>query len=151
MEKDTFTHVLCAIRGGPESRETATRAIDMALENDAHLTFCHVLDAEFLQHATIGPLSIVYKELREMGEFAMMILVDRAERRGVKRVDYLLRSGNVRRQLLMVAKETEAGIMVVGKPIRSPGSNVFRVNEIESFAEVLRREGNIQVITVSPS
>jgi nucleotide-binding universal stress UspA family protein len=60
-------HIICAVRGGAESRDTVTHAIELALEGGARLTFLHVMDAEFLQHATVGPLSVVYSELMEMG------------------------------------------------------------------------------------
>ncbi len=92
-------HVACAVRGGPESRATVTRAIDLALEHGAKLTFVHVMDADFLGYATIGPLSVVYQELREMGNFMMLILQDRAIRRGVQDVGYVLMEGNIRKRL----------------------------------------------------
>jgi nucleotide-binding universal stress UspA family protein len=143
-------HIICAVRGGPESRETITRAIDLALESQAKLTFFHVLDAEFLEHATIGPLSVVYQELVEMGKFAMVILRDRAQRRGVERVDYDVREGNIRKQLRQFAIETHADRMVMGRPVRSPGSNVFKADEFNDFVDELEREGNLKIIKVSP-
>ena len=115
------------MRGGPESRATVTRAIDLALETGARLTFLHVLDAEFLEYATIGPLSVVYHELMEMGTFAMLILVDRAQRRGVDNVDYIVREGNIRSHLREFAIETEAEVMVMGRPTRSPGPQRLRL------------------------
>ncbi|MEZ4769290.1 MAG: hypothetical protein R2844_12790 [Caldilineales bacterium] len=47
--------IVCAIRGGPESSATVMGAIELALDTGACLTFFHIMDAEFLQHATIGP------------------------------------------------------------------------------------------------
>lgn len=140
--------ILCAVRGGRESRQTVTRAIDLALEARARLTFFHVMDAEFLEHATIGPLSVVYNELREMGEFAMLILCDRAQRRGVENVDYIVREGNIRKQLKQIAIETRAEIMVIGRPTRSPGRNVFRSDDIEDFSAELAEIGNLRTILV---
>ncbi|MBE2223294.1 MAG: universal stress protein, partial [Anaerolineae bacterium] len=96
-------HIICAVRGGAESRETVSQAIDLALTSGARLTFLHVMDAEFLQYATIGPLSVVYNELVEMGTFAMMILCDRAQRRGVTNVDYVVQEGSIRKQILQFA------------------------------------------------
>jgi nucleotide-binding universal stress UspA family protein len=142
-------HVACAVRGGPESRATVTKAIDLALERGARLTFVHVMDADFLGYATIGPLSVVYRELAEMGNFMMMILRDRAVRRGVKEVGYVLMEGNIRKRLRDFARETDAGLLVMGRPVRSPGSNVFREEEIESFADVLRKESGMEVMLVS--
>lgn len=142
--------ILCAVRGSPESRATVTYAIDLALESGARLTFFHALDAEFLGYATVGPLSVVYRELREMGEFTMLILVDRAQRRGVANVDFAFSEGNVKEQLRLAAIRTEAEIMVMGRPTRSPGANVFKLSEIEDFAAELAEEGGLTLRLVPP-
>jgi nucleotide-binding universal stress UspA family protein len=145
---EQLDQILCAVRGGPESRETVTYAIDLALKSNADLTFFHALDAEFLGHATIGPLSVVYEELVEMGKFAMLILCDRAQRRGVNGVNYVVREGNVRHQLIEAAIETQAEVMVMGRPTRSPTRNVFRPEEMEGFAAELADVGNLRLILV---
>ena len=150
MTEQRPRHIICAVRGGPESRETVTCAIDLALEANARLTFFHVMDAEFLEHATVGPLSVVYRELVEMGTFAMLILCDRAQRRGVAQVDYLVREGNIRKQLRQFAGETHAEVMVMGRPTRGPGRNVFNREEFEAFVAELEREGNLRLVTVAP-
>lgn len=148
MSADKPTYIICAVRGGPESRATVTKAVDLALEYGARLSFLHVLDAEFLEYATIGPLSVVYHELNEMGAFAMMILVDRAERRGVERVDYVLREGNIRQGLISFAIETHAEMLVIGRPTRSPGRNVFKIAEFDSFVDELEQEAQLRIIKV---
>lgn len=150
MQAEQPRHIICAVRGGPESRETVTRAIDLALESGAWLTFLRVLDAEFLNHATIGPLSVVYRELREMGQFAMLILCDRAQRRGVHKVDSIVREGNVRKQLREFAIETHADVMVMGRPTRSPGSNTFKADEFDAFVAELEEDADLQIEVVDP-
>lgn len=144
-------HIICAVRGGAESRDTVTRAIELALQEDARLTFLHIMDAEFLQYAIVGPLSVVYTELVEMGNFAMMILCDRAQRRGVTEVDYVVREGNIRKQLLQFAFATQAKVLVMGGPTRSPGTNVFEAEELVAFMAELERVGQIRVIPVTPT
>ncbi len=148
MPEQKLNQILCAVRGGPESRETVTYAIDLALETGARLTFFHALDAEFLNHATIGPLSVVYHELVEMGKFTMLILVDRAQRRGVAEVNYAVWEGNIRKQLQQAAFETKAAVMVMGRPTRSPTQNVFKDDEMENFAAELEKEGQLRLILV---
>lgn len=151
MVESTLQHIICAVRGGPESRATVTRAIDLALESGASLTFVRVMDAEFLEHATVGPLSVVYNELQEMGQFAMLILCDRARRRGVSEVGCVVREGNIRKQLRQFAIETHAQVLVMGRPTRSPGRNVFKAAEIDAFAANLEREASLRIELVSPS
>ncbi len=148
MTIQQVNQILCAVRGGPESRETVTYAIELALKTGAKLTFFHALDAEFLNYATIGPLSVVYQELVEMGKFTMLILCDRAQRRGVTNVNYAVREGNVRKQLLQAAIETKAEVMVMGRPTRSPTQNVFNFDEMEGFASELAQEGQLRLVLV---
>jgi len=143
-------HLICAVRGGAESRDTVTRAINLALEAKSRLTFLHILDAEFLQYATVGPLSVIYKELVEMGNFAMMIVRDRAQRRGVQNVDYVVLEGKIQRQLLQFIIDTHAEILVMGHPVRSSGQNYFEEKELNAFIKELEQQGNIRVIQVYP-
>ncbi len=145
-------HILCAVRGGPESRATVARATAMALEFDAALTFFNIVDAEFLGHATPlpAPLKVVYRELREMGEFSLMILCDQARREGVERVRSVVRQGDIREQLHQMAVETNATILVMGRPVRSPGSNVFTTANYTAFVAELARAGHLQVVSVMP-
>jgi nucleotide-binding universal stress UspA family protein len=148
MNKRKLRHIICAVRGGPESRETVTEAIALALKHGAKLTFLHVLDAEFLEYATIGPLSVVYRELNEMGTFTMLILADRAQRRGVKQVDHVLPEGNIHDELIRYANETKAEMMVMGRPTRTPGRNVFKIAEFDDFVAGLEVESNLKIIVV---
>ena len=148
MNKE-IKQILCAVRGGPESRETVTHAINMALETSAKLTFFYAMDAEFLGQAAMGrTLSGIYSELMEMGKFALIILVDRAQRRGVENVDFIIREGNVRKQLKQIAIDTHAEIMILGRPTRGPTYNIFKMGEMESFADELAVEGGLKVIVV---
>ena len=141
-------HIICAVRGGPESRETVTQAINLALEYEARLTFLHVLDAEFLEYATIGPLSVVYRELNEMGTFTMLILTDRANRRGVDRGGCGLPEGNIREELIQYAIDTKAEMLVIGRPTRSPGRNVFKIAEFDNLVTELERQTNLKIVVV---
>jgi nucleotide-binding universal stress UspA family protein len=144
-------YILCPVRGGPESRDTVTKAIDLALEKDARLVFFHIVDAEFLGSSGFRqPIKVIYSELKEMSQFVMLVLKDRAERRGVKQVDIVIREGNVRKQLQRAAVETHASVIVMGKPVRSPGSNNFKLKEFEGFVEELEKMGDIRIMMVEP-
>lgn len=150
MNNNLIRHIICAVRGQPESRATVTRAIDLALEHDALLTFCLVIDAEFIGQSapTLTSLRAAYRQLEDMGEFSMLILCDRAERRGVKQVDYHIRKGNIPEQLRQLANETDAQMMVMGRPMRSGGQSVFTPAEFDSFIESLEKEAGIQVVQI---
>ncbi|MCL7451800.1 MAG: universal stress protein [Anaerolineae bacterium] len=151
MTEDRPRHIICAVRGSPQSRATVTRAIELALVSQARLTFFYVVDAEFKGRATVGvALSRVYRELVQMAEFSMLILCDRAERKGVREVDYRIREGNVRKQLLKLASETGADTLVMGWPVRGPGRPTFKREKFESFVEELREVANPRLVLVPP-
>jgi nucleotide-binding universal stress UspA family protein len=158
MNEQTWRHIVCAVRGRPASLQTVARATELALDQAARLTFLHVVDAEFVQHATIGPLSVVYRQMLEMVEFVLLILVDRAKRRGVSQVDYAMREGNVPKQVREYLQETRPDAIVIGMPqprqrgsMFSPnvfGPNVFGEKEYQEFIAELESELNLSVIQV---
>ena len=143
-------HILCAVRGQPKSRGTATRAIDLALEHDARLTFVWVIDIQFLSQAapTMSPISVIYNQLQEMGEFSMLILCDRAERRGVKQVDYMIRKGGIADELLQIALESRADMMVLGRPVRELGQSIFTPDRFAKFVKEVEQKAGLEVIEV---
>jgi len=150
MKTQSPKHIICAVRGQPHSRETVTRAIDLALEYQARLTFFLVLEAEFMAKAapTMVPLKGVFRQLEDLGKFAMLILCDRAQRRGVEQVDYLIRTGEIPKQLRQFAIETQAEMMVLGRPKQVSGKSVFTPDEFDCFVEKLERDANIRVVQV---
>ena len=138
--------IVCAVRGSPQSRATVTRAIDLALEHDARLTFFYAVDVEFLARTTVrGPLSVVYRELIEMSGFTMLILKDRAERRGVAQVDSIIRDGDVRTQLLHLLREVQPDLVVLGWPLRGAGRPRFKPAEFQEFVARLKQEADVRV------
>ena len=149
MTDSNVEHILCAVRGTPESRATVTEAINIALEDDARLTFVYVVDAEFKARTTVsGPLSVIYRELVNMSEFLMLILCDRAQRRGVSQVDFMIREGNVRRQLRQVVAETKAEVLVLGTPARGPGKATFKEAEFDAFVAELEQLRPLRLVLV---
>lgn len=151
MVSNNIRHILCAVLGKPTSRTTVTQAIDLALEYNARLTFAHVIDAEFLASATpaMTPLRSIYNQLRELGEFSMLILCDRAQRRGVESVDYIIREGQVLPQLRLAISEMQPEMFVVGKPF---GQNAvtpsISIEAIEEFIADVEENLKVQVIPV---
>ena len=151
MTSEKTEHIACAVRGGPESRDTVSRAIELALTRGARLTFLQVMDAEFLNHATVAPLSIIYRELQNMAQFTGRILCDRAERKGVDDVSCLVRTGNIQRQIREFVTDEEVDLLVMGRPVRSPGSNVFKPVQFDAFVADLQQATGVRMEVVTPS
>lgn len=147
MSEQKIQFIICAVYGKPSSRATVSRAIDLALEHNARLTFVHAINAEFLKSSgpSMMPLKTVYKQLHDMGNFAMLMLVDRAERRGVSQAAYLVREGNVQEQFHRTVLELRPDMLVIGKPTSTLGEAVFKDQSLEEFIQQLQHETKIQV------
>jgi nucleotide-binding universal stress UspA family protein len=151
MQRRKIRHILCAVRGVPQSRATVTKAIDLAKEHQARLTFVHVNNADFLASAgpTMTSLPKVKKQIHSLSEFAMLVLCDRAIRRGVEKVDYILRDGRVLSQIRETLSELKPDILVIGSPfVTDPGLFSLKESDVENFIQEIEKNMNITVIPV---
>ncbi len=151
MTVQKIRHIICAVRGVPKSRETATKAIDLALEHNARLTFVHVTNLEFLGSATpsMTPFHSVQKQMHDLSTFTMVVLCDRAQRRGVQDVDYMVRQGQFFQQLRLILSETQPNLLVIGQPTGdTSGANTLEPDELTSFFTDVEQNLNIQVVPV---
>ena len=143
MVNSEVRKIVCAVRSRPGGEETVRRAIELALEHDAHLTFFQVIDTRFLGPLTTRRTSrrAAHSELRDMAEFTLNLLCQQAEQKGVEKVDYLLREGDVREELLRIAAESGADLLVMGSPKRSPGTSHFDTSALDTLIAELERVG----------
>jgi nucleotide-binding universal stress UspA family protein len=142
-------HIVCAVRSRPGGERTVRRAIDLALETGASLTFFQTVDAEFVRNVIDkrASLKAIYQELEGMAEFTMTILCNQARLRGVKKVDCVVRRGDVRQQLIELVAELDPDILVMGRPYPSPGPDRFLAEELDHFVAELEEKGQLQVVT----
>ncbi len=150
MNVNPIDHIMCAVRGRPQSRDTATRAIDLALKHNARLTFVMVIDAEFMRMATpaMSRLRTIFNQLEAMSEFALLILTDRAERRGVQVVDSFVLKGSVQQELHKLASTTTADVLVIGRPDPTTAKSAFQPAEFEAFIADLQEHTGLEIVTV---
>jgi nucleotide-binding universal stress UspA family protein len=151
MQVNKVRHILCAVRGVPQSRETVTKAINLAIEHQARLTFVHVNNADFLLTAgpTLASLPKVKKHIHSLGEFTMLVLCDRAQRRGVENVDYILREGQILPQIMETVSELKPDILVLGRPfVTDAGLFTLEESDVEDFIQEIEDNLNIMVIPV---
>lgn len=141
-------HIICAVRGGPESQETANSAMDLALKAEAKLTFFHVVDPGCLDCGDIARSSAAYREYLEKAESAMLTLRRQARQRGVTHVDLILREGDTRQELRQQAVETDAELLILGHPRPDSERSVFSEEEFHGFLAELDFGGDLHTIQV---
>lgn len=133
--------ILCPVRGTRRSEKTINRAIELALEGNACLSFLFILDLEFLGHATVAKIKLMTDELRETGLFVLDFVGARARRRGVEQVDTHVLEGTVDDVIPRAAADLEATTVVMGRPIRTPGVTNLSKRRIEDLVATLRETG----------
>lgn len=150
MTDKEIQNILCAVRGVPKSRETVTKAIDLAIQHNARLTFAHITTAGLLISATptMSSFQTAKKQLLDLAEFSMLILCDRAQRRGVEYVDFVVREGNILEQIQQLLIESKPDLLVIGKPFNHEGKTAFTSSDIEQFAHFVEQNLNISVVMV---
>jgi hypothetical protein len=123
----------------------------MALEHQARLTFLHVNNADFLVSAgpTLASLAKVKKQIHSLSEFTMTVLCDRAERRGVKNVDYIVRDGQILTQIRAILLELNPDFLVLGKPVETKGTpSAFKTADYDVFIDEIKSSLKITVVPV---
>jgi nucleotide-binding universal stress UspA family protein len=142
--KPAGAHVLCPVRGAKRSLETVARAIDLAIETGAKLTFLFVADVDFLGYATVARVKVMLDELEETGQFTLTFVSKQANDRGVEDVDTLVRQGSIRDVVTEVVREIGATMVVLGRPMRTPAGG-FSKSDFDEFIEAIESETGVRV------
>jgi nucleotide-binding universal stress UspA family protein len=148
MNSESQMHIVCAARGGRRIQPSVNRAIELAREGNARLTFLYVLDVEFMKHTIYGRTDVVFDELDKMGEFMMIRLCEYASERGCAKSDYVIRHGQVREEIQSYLLEARPDVLVLGRPQRDPDHEAppaFESEGIVRFAEELTQKTGVRV------
>lgn len=143
-------HIVCAVRGIPESFKTVDTAIHLASSQAARLTFLLILNIEFLGDATpvLGSYKTVERQLTSLGEFTLLSLCDEARQRGVDRCSGVVRLGDFRRQLRTYLDEAHADALVVSRLAPKETGERLTAGDFEGFIASLEQELQIEVLVV---
>jgi nucleotide-binding universal stress UspA family protein len=134
--------IVCATRGGEGSEPTIQHAVDLARVRGVRLTFLYIADLEFMKRASMGHTSRAAEELRKLGEFIMMTLVEQAQAEGVE-ADFAVRKGRFRDELLHYLEETRPAVLVLGCP--QPDTCYFDPRGISQLAQEVQELTDVQV------
>jgi len=111
-----YHHIVCATRGGEESRRTEEQATQMARESRAALTFLYVVNPELPEAYTAKfCLELVNEELVDIGRVVLEMAQRRAATQGVK-ANTALRQGEVHEEIAAyMAENPTVDLLVLGR------------------------------------
>ena len=114
---ELLKNILCAVDFSDCSMHALTYALSIAEESDANLTVMHVLEVppDLPAEGAGGPFD--FREYVESSQQVRMARLNKAipdEARAYCKVDTLVTTGKAYREILRVAEERKAGLLVVG-------------------------------------
>jgi nucleotide-binding universal stress UspA family protein len=142
-----FKNLLCAVDFSDCSMNALDYAISIAKESDASLTVMHVVEVppELPAEGSGGPFSFrEYVESLEQVRVARLNEAIPDEARAYCKVDTLVTTGKAYREILRVAEQREAGLLVVGIHGRGPLDRLL----FGSTAQHLVRLASCPVLTL---
>jgi len=138
--------IVCATRGGEDSRRTQARAIELARARADALTFIFVADTTFTPPTRQALTEVVADELARLGGMLLAIAQARAREQGVE-AGAVVRSGAVCPTLAAFLAEVKATTLVMGVPHGHAPSRTSSPDEVQAFADDVRAMG-IEVVIV---
>lgn len=137
--------IVCATRGGKACRCTQERAIYLAKQRDAKLTFLFVADPSFAG-SLVKPLeSALTDELSRLGRSLLFIAQARARKQGIE-ADIVIRHGGVQQSIQDYVRQVDASVLVIGAPQTSPVPQTFDQEELNRFADEMHQATGVEVV-----
>ena len=140
--------IVCAIRGGPCSRLTIKKAIDLAEEIHLPLYFLYVVNLDFLSYTSSSRTQAISEEMHHMGEFILLTAQAQAAKQGIDAQNEI-REGKVAEEIVNFSKDIQANMIVLGVPGDSDDKkNIFNDQQLKEFGKYIEKETGARVILV---
>jgi len=137
--------IVCATRGGPQSRQVHQEAIELAREQHGELIFLHVIDTTVLQGLDPGPAADLLHEMRALASAILAGAAAEAQAAGVQaRTE--LREGPVPEALRSFLLEVDTDVLVVGYPHTTPGREHAAESRLWQLLDSLHDEGKVRLL-----
>jgi len=137
--------IVCAVRGGPDSRDTIARAIAQAQATGLPLYFLYVVNLDFLSHTSSSRVHTISQEMHQMGEFILLAAQAKAEAQGVQ-AEGVVRHGNVGEEIVKLCHELNVDYLVLGRPKVQEEESVFTQELLRKFIEDTEEQTGAQVL-----
>ena len=137
--------ILCATRGGEASYQTQQAAIALAKESGDQIVFLYIIDLRFLDMTSAPIVVDVERELEEMGNFFLLIAMERAAEGGVE-ARTITRKGIVQQEIINAARDEGATLVVLGRPAGE--QSTFEMSNLKEFMNQIERETEAKAVIV---
>lgn len=143
-----MSKIVCAIRGGPGSRSTIHKAIELAKARGGALYFLYVFNLGFLSHTSHSRTDAIAGEMQKMGEFILLMAQTLAAEQKVA-AEGVMRQGQVEEEIVALAEEVGADTVVLGRPLEQKERNVFTFDRFPEFVQGVREQTGADVVLVN--
>jgi nucleotide-binding universal stress UspA family protein len=137
--------IVCAVRGGPDSRPTIAKAIALAKESGLALYFVYIVNIDFLDHTIRSRVQTISQQMQQMGEFILLTAQATAKRKGIE-AQGVVRHGNVTQEISSLCHEIKADYLVIGRPKFHQEDSLFTETLLTEFIERVEEQTGARVI-----
>lgn len=140
--------IVCAVRGGPSSRLTIAKAIELAKDVNLPLYFLYVVNLDFLSYTSSSRTKAISEEMYQLGEFILLAAQTEASRHGIT-AHSEIREGKVADEIVKFSKAVKADKIVLGLPSQVEGKeSIFNDPQLASFIKHIEEQTDAEVILV---
>lgn len=137
--------IVCAVRGGPASRPTIDKAIQLAKESGLPLYFLYVVNIDFLDHTTRSRVHTISQQMEQMGEFILLAAQAAAKSKGIE-AQNVIRHGKVTEEINGLCHEIQSDYLVVGRPKFQLEDSLFTETLLAEFIKRVEDQTGAHVI-----
>lgn len=137
--------IVCAVRGGPDSRPTIDKAIQLARETNLKVSFLYVVNLDFMSHTSSSRVHTLLKDMDQMGEFILLQVQEEAAAKGVE-AEGLIRHGNVADEIAGFCHEIGADYLILGLPQIKEERSVFTETKLNRLIERIEAQTGAKVV-----
>jgi nucleotide-binding universal stress UspA family protein len=137
--------IVCAVRGGPDSRPTIEKAIALARESDLALYFVYVVNIDFLDHTIRSRVQTISQQMQQMGEFILLTAQAAAKAKSIE-AQGVVRHGKVTQEISNLCHEVKADYLVIGRPKFHLEHSLFTEDLLAEFIQRVEEQTGAAVV-----
>ena len=140
-----MSEIICALRGGPDSRATIRRALTLAQETSLPLHFLYVVSRDLVPDTTSCSANTVKERLRQMGSSMVLVAQAIANSHDIP-ARSAVRYGCVEDEIAGLCQDVNASYLVLSQPHDHRETSVFTPDRLVRFRARIEREAGVELV-----